>query len=224
MVFLFKPSVLWDNRDVLISGAVLGLALGALASALALVFGLAGWSLKASRRPALRWVGYAYVECMRNTPVLLYIYLAYFGLPEIGLSPSAFDSALLALSVQSGAYMTEIIRGAFSAVGGEQRQAARALGLKPWKSLFHVELPQMFRVAFPALGNQVVSLILGTSLASVITVPELTYQSQIIGDATYQYFSVFGLDAIFYVVIVQMVNALWNVIERIWFGKWGGAV
>jgi polar amino acid transport system permease protein len=224
MIFLFKPSVLWDHREALISGAALGLGLGALASVLALMFGLAGWSLKASKRPGLRWMGYAYVESMRNTPVLLYIYLAYFGLPEIGLSPSPFNCALLALSVQSGAYMAEIIRGAFSAIGEEQRQAARALGLKPWYSLLHVELPQMFRVAFPALGNQVVSLILGTSLASVITVPELTYQSQIIGDATYQYFSVFGLDAIFYVVIVQIVNALWNIIERTWFGRWAGAV
>jgi His/Glu/Gln/Arg/opine family amino acid ABC transporter permease subunit len=221
---LFNPSLLWANRGEFLSGAAVGLALGTLAAALALLFGLLGWSLKASRRPAMRWVGYAYVESMRNTPVLLYIYLFYFGLAEIGLSLSPFNCALLALSVQSGAYMTEVIRGAFTAVGEEQRQAARALALRPWNSVFYVELPQVLRVAFPALGNQVVSLLLGTSLASVITVPELTYQSQIVGDRTYQYFSVFALDAFLYVVIVQMVNTLWSLIERRLFGGWGVSV
>ena len=224
MLTLFNPSILWDNRAALISGAIVGLALGTLAASLALAFGLAGWSLKASKRPALLWLGHIYVESMRNTPVLLYIYLIYFGLPELGLSLSPFNSALLALSVQSGAYMTEIIRGAFKAVGEEQRQAARALALRPWYSVLHVELPQMLRVAFPALGNQIVSLVLGTSLASVITVPELTYRSVLIGDKTYQYFSVFALDGVFYVIIVQMITAVWNVIERKQFGRWGASV
>ena len=224
MLTLLRPNILWNYHDTLISGAIVGLLLGVLAALLALLFGLGGWSLKASRRIALRWLGNAYVESMRNTPVLLYIYLIYYGLPEIGLSLSPFNSALLALSVQSGAYMTEILRGAFQAVREEQRQAARALALKPWHSLLHIELPQVLRVAFPALGNQLVSLILGTSLASVITVPELMYESTLIGDRTYQYFSVFALDGILYVVIVELVSVFWNVLERIWFGRWGESV
>ena len=224
MLTLFNPTILWANRGALISGAIVGLVLGTLAAALALAFGLGGWSLKASRRPALRWLGHLYVESMRNTPVLLYIYLIYFGLPEVGVSLSPFNSALLALSVQSGAYMTEVMRGAFKAVGEEQRKAARALAMRPWNSLRHVELPQMLRVAFPALGNQIVSLILGTSLASVITVPELTYRSILIGDRTYQYFSVFALDAVFYVMIVQVITTVWNAIERRQFGRWGASV
>jgi len=82
----------------------------------------------------------------------------------------------------------------------------------------------MLRVAFPALGNQVVSLVLGTSLASVIAVPELTYQAQIIGENTYRYFSVFAVLAIFYLLIVQAINTLWRAIERLWFGRWRATV
>ena len=206
----FDPSLFWNNWAVIVSGAEMALALGAASILVSLVFGLVGWLLKASRTRPLRWLGNAYVECMRNTPTLLYLYLVYFGLTQFQVILSPF--------------MTEIIRGAFHAVSEEQRQAARALGLRPWKSLIHVEIPQMLRVAFPALGNQVVSLVLGTSLASVIAVPELTYQAQIIGENTYKYFSVFAVLAVFYVLIVQAINALWRGIERLWFGRWGATI
>ena len=214
----------WNNWPVIVSGAEVALALGATSVVVSLVFGLFGWLLKTSRVRPLRWAGNAYVEGMRNTPTLLYLYLIYFGLTELHVTFSPFMCAVLALGVQGGAYMTEIIRGGFHAVSDEQRQAARALGLRPWKSLLYVELPQMLRVAFPALGNQVVSLVLGTSLASVIAVPELTYQAQIIGEATYRYFSVFAVLGIFYLLIVQVLNALWRALDRLWFGRWGATV
>jgi len=220
----FDPGLFWNNWAVIVSGAEVALALGAASVVVSLAFGLAGWFLKASDIRAFRWLGNTYVESMRNTPTLLYLYLIYFGLTEFNVRFSPFVSAVLALGVQGGAYMAEIIRGAFHAVSEDQRQAARALGLRPWTSLIYVELPQMLRVAFPALGNQIVSLVLGTSLASVIAVPELTYQAQIIGENTYRYFSVFAVLAIFYLLIVQVLNALWRAIERVWFGRWGATV
>jgi polar amino acid transport system permease protein len=217
-------SVFWNNWTLIVSGAEVALLLGATSVVVSLIFGLVGWALKTSKARPLRWLGNTYVEGMRNTPTLLYLYLIYFGLTEVSVVFSPFVSAVLALGVQGGAYMTEIIRGGFHAVSEDQRQAARALGLRPLASLIYVELPQMLRVAFPALGNQIVSLIVGTSLASVIAVPELTYQAQIIGESTYRYFSVFAVLAVFYVVIVQAINALWRAIERLWFGRWGATV
>ena len=164
------------------------------------------------------------MELFRNTPTLVFLYLCYFGLPEIGVSLSAFSDATLALGVQGGAYVAEIIRGAFSAVSPGQRMAARALGLRDWQSLTLAELPQTFAVAFPALGNQVVATVLGTALASVITVPELTYKLQIIGDFTYQDFSVFASAAIVYIVVVQFLNQLFQGLDRRWFSKWRGSL
>jgi len=224
VVSLFDPALFWRYRHQLAAGAATTLALGACAVAASLVFGLCGWALKTSRHRPLAWLGNTYVEALRNTPDLLYIYGLYFGLTQVGVRFSAFTSAVLALGIQGGAYVAEIVRGAFTAVTRDQRLAARALGLRPWHSLVHVELPQMLRVAFPALGNQVISTLLGTALASVIAVPELTYQSQIVGDATYQYFSIFAVDAVIYLVLVQILTRLFHFVEHVWFGKWRGTV
>jgi polar amino acid transport system permease protein len=224
VVRLFDPALFWRYRHEITTGAATTLALGAWAVAASFAFGLLGWALKTSKHRPLAWLGNAYVEALRNTPDLLYIYGLYFGLTEIGVRFSAFTSAVLALGIQGGAYVAEIVRGAFTAVSAEQRLAARALGLRPWQSLVHVELPQMLRIAFPALGNQVISTLLGTALASVIAVPELTYQSQIVGDATYQYFSIFAADAVIYLALVQILTRLFHLVDHVWFGKWRGTV
>lgn len=220
---LFNFRLLWSSRAAIAAGAEDTLLLGAAAILLSLIFGLVGWLLKSSRRTALASLGSAYVELFRNTPTLVFLYLCYFGLPVIGLSLSAFSYAALALGIQGGAYVAEIIRGAFSAVSPGQRLAARALGLGAWQSLYFIELPQTFAVAFPSLGNQVVATVLGTALASVITVPELTYKLQIIGDSTYQYFSVFASAAVLYIVLVQLLNQLFQGLDRRWFSKWRGS-
>lgn len=216
----FNLALLLNNGEQLAWGAIETLALAGSAIGLSIVFGLVGWLCKASRHRPLAWLGFGYVELFRNTPTLVYLYIFYFGLPAVGVHLGAFVYAMLALGIQGGAYVTEIIRGAYAAVTEDQRMAARALGLRQWQSLLLIELPQMFSVAFPALGNQVVSTVLGTALASVIAVPELTYQLQIIGDSTYQYFSVFSMDAIAYLVLVQILNQAFQAADRRWFGKW----
>jgi polar amino acid transport system permease protein len=212
-----------ENSGAIAWGAIETLVLGGAALLVSLVFGLAGWLLKASRHRLFAWLGSAYVEVFRNTPTLVYLYLFYFGLPALGVQLGAFFYAILALGIQGGAYVAEIIRGAYTAIGDDQRMAAHSLGLRPWQSLALVELPQMFSIAFPALGNQVVSTVLGTALASVIAVPELTYQLQIIGDSTYQYFSVFTIDGVVYLILVQLLNTLFRAADRRWFGRWRGA-
>ncbi|MDA8049825.1 MAG: amino acid ABC transporter permease [Rhodospirillales bacterium] len=212
----------WTWRWAIAAGAETTLLLGATALVISLAFGVLGWLLKSSRRRALATAGSAYVELFRNTPTLVFLYLCYFGLPEISVRLDAFWYAALALGVQGGAYVAEIIRGAFSAVSPGQRLAARALGLSAWQSLRLVELPQTFAVAFPSLGNQVVATVLGTALASVITVPELTYRLQVIGDSTYQYFSVFAAAALVYIVLVQLLNQLFQELDRRRFRMWRG--
>jgi polar amino acid transport system permease protein len=220
---LFNFRLLWEWHAAIAAGAEDTLLLGAAALAVSLVFGVLGWLLKSSQRRTLALLGSAYVELFRNTPTLVFLYLCYFGLPEIGFRLDAFSYAALALGIQGGAYVAEILRGAFSAIGGGQRMAARALGLSAWQSLRLVELPQTFAIAFPSLGNQVVATVLGTALASVITVPELTYRLQVIGDSTYQYFSVFAAAALVYIVVVQFLNQLFQGLDRRWFGKWRGS-
>jgi polar amino acid transport system permease protein len=219
----FDLALLARNGTLLAWGAVNTLALAGSALLLCLLFGVLGWLGKASRRRPLAWLGASYVELFRNTPTLVYLYIFYFGLPTIGVNLDAFFYAVLALGIQGGAYVTEIIRGAYAAVGEDQRMAAAALGMRRWQSLALVEWPQMLSVAFPALGNQVVSTLLGTALASIIAVPELTYQLQIIGDTTYQYFAVFSADAIAYVALAQILNQSFQAADRRWFSQWRAA-
>lgn len=219
MQFLNFP-LIWANIGGVASGALATLELSGAALVVSFACGLAGWSCKASSRGSLAWLGTCYVELFRNTPTLVYLYLFYFGLPAVGVHLGAFIYAALALGIQGGAYVTEIIRGAYAAVGDDQRMAARALGLRPMHALALIELPQMLAVAFPSLGNQVISTVLGTALASVIAVPELTYQLQIIGDSTYQYFSVFSMAAIGYVVLAQVLNQTFQLADRRWFARW----
>jgi polar amino acid transport system permease protein len=216
----FNVTLLWNNIGAFASGALETLELGGSALLVSFVCGFIGWLCRTSRYRKLAWLGFSYVELFRNTPTLVYLYLFYFGLPAMGVRLSAFVYAVLALGIQGGAYVTEIIRGAYAAIENEQRDAARALGLRPWQSMALIELPQMISIAFPSLGNQVISILLGTALASVIAVPELTYQLQIIGDSTYQYFSVFSMDAIAYLILVQLLNQGFLAADRRWFSRW----
>ncbi len=224
MTPLIDFHLLWSWRHAILAGAGETLLLGVTALFISFVSGIIGWLLKNARGRVPAAIGATYVELFRNTPTLVFLYLCYFGLPELHLHTSAFNYAALALGIQGGAYVAEIIRGAFSAVSAGQRLAARALGLSAWQSLRLVELPQTFAVAFPALGNQVVATVLGTALASVITVPELTYRLQVIGDSTYQYFSVFAAAALVYVVVVQFLNQFFQALDRRWFMRWRGNI
>jgi polar amino acid transport system permease protein len=216
----FNLTLLWNNIGAFASGALETLELGGASLLVSFVCGFIGWLCRTSDNRKLAWLGFSYVELFRNTPTLVYLYLFYFGLPAIDVRLGAFIYAMLALGIQGGAYVTEIIRGAFAAIEVEQRNAARALGFRPWQSLLLIEVPQMISIAFPSLGNQVISTLLGTALASVIAVPEMTYQLQIIGDSTYQYFSVFSIDAIAYLVLAQLLNQGFQVADRVWFSKW----
>lgn len=217
---IFNLHLLWISRTSMAAGAEETLLLASTALLISVPFGVLGWQLKSSRRHALAPVGSAYVELFRNTPTLVFLYLFYFGLPEVGIRLSAFTYAALALGIQGGAYVAEILRGAFNAINPGQRDAARALGLSAWQGFYLVELPQTVAVAFPSLGNQVVSTVLGTALASVITVPELMYKLQIIGDTTYQYFSIFASAAFVYIVLAQLLNQSFQWMDRKWFTKW----
>jgi His/Glu/Gln/Arg/opine family amino acid ABC transporter permease subunit len=116
-----------------------------------------------------------YVESMRNSPSLVKLYFIFFGLPGIGIFPSAFWSGVLALGIHNGSYMTETIKGALASVPNTQVQAARALGMSWWQVQHIVVFPQALRTGIPALTNTWVEMIKDTSLTSAVAVQELTY-------------------------------------------------
>lgn len=146
-----------------------------LAFAAGVVIGLAAYACRTGKNGIVRKLAGAYIEVIRNTPLLVQIYVIYFGFAQYGVDVSAFTTALFSMAINNGAYTAEILRGGFKAVHPGTVEAGQAMAMTRAQVFFVVELPPALRSAFPALINQFVMLFLFSSVASVISLPELTY-------------------------------------------------
>ena len=155
----------------------------------------------------------AFIEVMRNTPLLLQIYLIYFGLPLLGFYPSEFTCGVLGIAVQHGCFLTEIYRGAIESVSRRQWDAARAIGMGRLKAFRHVILPQALLRILGPLGNQLIILIKDTSLVSAIGVMELTMTGKMAIERSAASAEVFIAIALFYLVLTSGVGGALRVIE-----------
>jgi len=156
----------------------------------------------------------AYVQLFRNTPVLLPIYLIYFAFPMIGLPWPAVVCGGLALILQNGAYISEILRGSVNAIDRVQFDAARSIGLAPWITFRKVVLPQVLVYSIPALGNQTVLLLKDTSLLSAISITELTMQAKLLTEQTGAAYEAFIVVALLYLLLVSGTEVLFRVTHR----------
>ena len=165
--------------ELFLQGALLTVLISVCAFGLALPLGVALAVTRSHAGPVARFIATAYVEVFRGTPVLLQLYVLYYGLASVvRLSPIL--AAILGLGLNYAAYEAEVHRGALAAVPRGQAEAARSLGLSRLQVLRHVLLPQSFRIALPALTNDFVALLKDSSLVSVITVVELTKRMTIV--------------------------------------------
>lgn len=206
----FNVRVLLPYLPVFGKGALLTLEISALAILISFPCGLVGALLRISNNKLLRGIGTFYVELVRNIPLLVVLYVLYYALPVYGVPLNAFTAGVLGLSINSAAFTTEIFRGGFSAIPPGQKEAAAALGLTSMQIFALVIIPQVFRIVLPTLGNQVVSVVLGSAQASIIGVAELTYQTQSVGSATFRYFELFTMAALFYIVCAQLIGGVWR--------------
>jgi polar amino acid transport system permease protein len=142
--------------------------------------------------------------------LLVVLYILFLVLPLYGIRINALTAGVLGLAINSTAYTIEIVRAGFAAVPAGQYEAARSLGLHRLQMFRLVIVPQVFRIVLPTLGNQIVSIVLGSAQASIIGVGELTYQTQSIGSSTFRYFELFTIAALFYIVCVQLISLLWR--------------
>lgn len=197
----------------LLQGAGLTILISGVAMLLALVLGM-GTALLSQLpwRPA-RWLTRAYVEVFRNTPLLIQIFIVYFGLPQLGLKLSAFLSGLSALTLYTAAYNTEIFRAGLEAVPKGQHEAARSTGLRPLQEATYVVIPQALRISFPALGNNLVSLVKNSSLVSTIGMVELMFVANDISFNNFRSFETYGTAAVLYVILVLGLTRVLNLTE-----------
>ena len=166
-------ALLKDAAPVMLTGAGYTLLFAIASMVGGLVLGFPVALLRMSRHAVLRWPAALYVSVMRGTPLLVQIFVIYYGLPSIGIEFTPVTAGVLALSLNAGAYLSESLRGAIDSINPGQWRASFSLGLGYWQTLSHIILPQALRVAVPSMSNTLISLIKDTSLVSVITMTEL---------------------------------------------------
>lgn len=176
---------------------------------------------KTGRQPVLKALCTAYIEIMRNTPLLVQLYLIYFGLAQIGIDVSAFAATLVAMILNNGAYTAEIFRGGFLSVPHGLVEAGQALGMNPAQVFLIVRLKPALKSAFPALINQFIMLFLFSSVASIIALPELTYVAMNTASATARTFEVYLVTGVLYYVSCLIAISLMRYAEKKVF-NWRG--
>jgi polar amino acid transport system permease protein len=189
----------------LLEGLEITVALTAIALVGAALGGFVVLAGRRSRFAAVRAVAIAYIDVMRNTPILAQIFILYFGLPEIGLYPEAFACGVIALVLQNSAYAGEIYRAGIESVTRTQTEAALALGMMPGRALFDIVLPQALRRVLPVLGNQAVVILKDSSIASTISVNELTQSGKLLLDRSAAPYETFFMMAALYLAMAAII-------------------
>ena len=206
--------VVTRNLDILASGIILTIVISVVSIAAGLALGVVVAASRLSRRPLPRLIATIYVEVIRNTPVLVQLFLLYFGLPELGVRLSAVEAAAIALSLNNGAYLGEIVRGGLQSVPRGQIEAAAAIGLSQRTAFIEILLPLGLRGVVPAITNQFILTILATSIASVIGTPELTEQVLFVDSRAFRTIELLIFLTAAYAVMTLSVSAISSRVNR----------
>lgn len=168
---------------------------------------------RGSARIILRWPARAYISFMRGTPILVFLFILYFGLPYIGLELSAVVAASVGFGLNSGAYIAEINRSSLNSIDVGQWESAKSLNLGYWKTLWIIILPQATRIATPPLANVFMDIVKATSLAAVITVPELFQRTQIVVGREFDAMTLYILVALIYWPLCVLISFMQDRLE-----------
>ena len=218
---LLNLSVVRDYGDVLLRGLLTTVLLTVIVIVLAGLLAIPVAVARLARSRLIRYPADLYVELIRSTPLILQLVYIYYVLPSVGIRLDPFPAAIIGLTVNYTAYMSEVYRGGIQAVPRGQVEAAMSLALPPVLAFRLVVLPQAFRIVLPALGNYLIALFKDTALASVVTVQELMFTGQIISARTYQYFTVYTVTAILYFAVGYPAALLVRNLEERTRAGWG---
>ncbi|WP_027820906.1 amino acid ABC transporter permease [Paraburkholderia bannensis] len=201
------------------SGAAVTLAITAVSTALGVSLGVAGAAVHQGRHAAARAIVHGYVEAVRNTPFLVQLFFVFFGLPALGIHIGEYTAAVLAMTLNLGAYAVEILRSGIDAVPRGHREAAAALAMSPRETFVHVLLPQAFAKVFPALTSQIVITMLGSAVVSQISVADLTYAASYVQSRNFRAFETYFLIAGIYLAMALVLRTALNATGRKLFAR-----
>jgi cystine transport system permease protein len=200
-------SLAFNSLLPLLEGMVFGtIPLTAISFTIGLVVALIIALMRLSSLRALRLFAGTYVSVIRGTPLLLQLFIIFYGLPSLGIVLDPWPSAIFAFSLNVGGYASESIRSAILSVAAGQWEAAKTVGLGRFQSLRRVILPQAAKVAVPPLSNTLISLVKDTSLASAVLVTEILRKAQEIAAPTFEFFLLYSIAAVYYWVVSQLLS------------------
>ncbi len=182
--------------------------------ALAMVIAVIVALIQFAQVRGLRQLCRFYIWLIRGTPLLVQLYLIFYGLPSIGVTLNAFPAAVLVFGFNEGAYMAESIRGALESVTKGQIEAGYCVGMSYLQIMWHIVLPQALRTAFPALSNSLISMLKGTSLAASITVMEMFRQAQVINGRVYEALGLYTEVALIYLLFCSVLTVVQRKMEK----------
>jgi polar amino acid transport system permease protein len=217
MIYKLQFGDLLPYWDVLLQGLLFTIVLTIVSTFVGIGVGTAGASARTFGPSWLGRIVIVYVEVIRNTPFIVQLFFIFFGLPAAGVKLSETTAAFLAMTINLGAYSTEIIRAGIQAVPKGHIEAGVSLAMSKWEVLRYIVLNQAFRKIYPALSSQIIIVMLGSAVVSQISAQDLTYAANFVASRNFRNFEVYLLAALAYLLLAIVTRALLRGLGRILF-------
>ncbi|XZA54278.1 amino acid ABC transporter permease [Bacillus amyloliquefaciens] len=207
-------SILTEYFDMYMDGFLHTLLASFIALAGSFALGVLIAVMRITAFKPLQWIGTAYVEFIRNIPLLLITFVFYFGLPNAGLRLDGFQAGTIALTIYTSAFIAEAIRAGIQTVSKGQMEAARSSGFTYSQAMRYVILPQAVKIVIPPLGNQFLNLVKNSSILGVVAGLDLMYQADLVSSSTLVVFDVYIFVALFYLIVTIPLSIGVHYLER----------
>ena len=207
-------SVVLTKIPILLEGCVVTLQISFFAVLLGMLFGIAGALCRISSNRALISIAFMYVWVIRGTPVMVQLFILYFGLPQLGIKLPSMVAGVLGLAINTGAYVTEIIRAGIQAVDKGQMEAALSVGMSYRQAMVRIIGPQATKICIPPLVNQFIMTLKNSSIASLVTITELFRTGEQIIYTTFRSFEVYTAVAVLYLIMNSVFMVIADRLER----------
>ncbi len=207
-------SVVLTKIPILLEGCVVTLQISFFALLLGMIFGIAGALCRISSNRALNSIAFMYVWVIRGTPVMVQLFILYFGLPQLGIKLPSMVAGVLGLAINTGAYVTEIIRAGIQAVDKGQMEAALSVGMSYRQAMVRIIGPQATKICIPPLVNQFIMTLKNSSIASLVTITELFRTGEQIIYTTFRSFEVYTAVAVLYLIMNSVFMVIADRLER----------
>lgn len=207
-------SVVLSKLPIFFDGCLVTLEISFFALLLGMLFGIGGALCRISSNRFLSGIAFLYVWIIRGTPIMVQLFILYFGLPQLGIKMSSMTAGILGLAINTGAYVTEIIRSGIQAIEKGQTEAALSLGMKPYQAMIRIVGPQAVKVCMPPLVNQFIMTLKNSSIASLVTITELLRTGEQLIYTTFRSFEVYTVVAVLYLIMNSVFMIVAGKLEK----------